>query len=241
MLEVRGLDVAYGELQALAGVSLTVGAGEIVALVGSNGAGKTSLLRAVARLVRPRAGRILWEGQPLDGLPAHQVVGRGVALVPEGRRLFGGLTVEENLGLGAFSPRARRERDQSLEEVFATFPRLRERRRQPAGSLSGGEQQMVAIGRALMTRPRLLMLDEPSLGLAPRVVETIFSVFSGINRAGVAVFLVEQNVRAALALAHRGYVLEHGRLAAEGPAASLLDDPGLRRAYLGPLAAPTPR
>jgi branched-chain amino acid transport system ATP-binding protein len=207
-----------------------------VALVGSNGAGKTSLLRAVARLVPPLAGRIVWEGRPLTGLPAHEVVERGVAMVPEGRRLFGRLTVEENLGLGAFTARARRERAPALEQVYATFPRLRERRRQLAGSLSGGEQQMVAIGRALMTRPRLLMLDEPSLGLAPRVVETIFAVFADIHRAGVAVFLVEQNVRAALRLAHRAYVLEHGRLAGQGPAAALLDDPRVRQAYLGPLA-----
>jgi branched-chain amino acid transport system ATP-binding protein len=190
----------------------------------------------VAQLVRPRAGRILWEGEPIVGLLPHRVVERGVAMVPEGRRLFGQMTVEENLGLGAFASRGRRERAAGLEWVYETFPRLRERRRQLARSLSGGEQQMVAIGRALMTRPRLLMLDEPSLGLAPRVVETIFAVFEAINRTGVAVFLVEQNVRAALALAHRAYVIEHGRITAEGSAAAILDDPEVRRAYLGPLA-----
>jgi branched-chain amino acid transport system ATP-binding protein len=236
LLEIEGLDCAYGELRALSGVSARIAPGEIVALVGSNGAGKTTLLRAVAGLVRPRAGRIRWEGGDLGALAPHRLVERGLAMVPEGRRLFGRMTVEENLGLGAFSARARVERQASLESVYATFPRLRERRRQLAGVLSGGEQQMVAIGRALMTRPRLLMLDEPSLGLAPRVVETIFAVLGAINRAGVAVFLVEQNVRAALGLAHRAYVLEQGRIAGEGPAAALLDDPEVRRAYLGPLA-----
>ncbi|HLE42674.1 MAG TPA: ABC transporter ATP-binding protein [Methylomirabilota bacterium] len=236
MLEVEGLDAAYGELRALSGVSVRVGPGEIVALVGSNGAGKTTLLRSIAGLVRLRAGRIRWDGEDAIGLLPHRRVERGIAMVPEGRRLFGRMTVEENLGLGAFTPRAGRERAGGLEAVYATFPRLRERRRQLAGSLSGGEQQMVAIGRALMTRPRLLMLDEPSLGLAPRVVEAIFAVFGEINRAGVAVFLVEQNVRAALALAHRAYLLEHGRIVGEGRAAALLDDPQVRQAYLGPLA-----
>jgi branched-chain amino acid transport system ATP-binding protein len=236
VLEVEGLDAAYGELRALAGVSLRVGPGEIVALVGSNGAGKTTLLRCVAGLVRPRAGRIRWDGADLGGVLAHRVVERGIAMVPEGRRLFGRMSVEENLRLGAFAPRALREMAATLEAVYATFPRLRERRRQLAGSLSGGEQQMVAIGRALMSRPRLLMLDEPSLGLAPRVVEAIFGVFAAINRAGVAVFLVEQNVRAALALAHRAYLLEHGQVMGEGAAAALLEDPQVRQAYLGPLA-----
>ena len=236
MLEVDGLDAAYGELRALSGVSVRVGPGEIVALVGSNGAGKTTLLRGVAGLVRPRAGRIRWDGADITGVRPHRIVERGIAMVPEGRRLFGRMTVEENLRLGAFTPRARREEPATLEAVFATFPRLRERRRQLAGSLSGGEQQMVAIGRALMTRPRLLMLDEPSLGLAPRVVVAIFAVFGEINRAGVAVLLVEQNVRAALVLAHRAYLLEHGRIVGEGPAAALLADPQVRQAYLGPLA-----
>ncbi len=236
MLEVQEIDVAYGELRALSGVSVRVGPGEIVALVGSNGAGKTTLLRCIAGLVRPRVGRIQWDGGGIMGVLPHRLVERGIAMVPEGRRLFGRMTVEENLGLGAFTPRARMVQAATLEAVYATFPRLRERRRQLAGSLSGGEQQMVAIGRALMTRPRLLMLDEPSLGLAPRVVEAIFDVFGEINRGGVAVFLVEQNVRAALALAHRAYVLEHGHIVGEGRAAALLDDPQVRQAYLGPLA-----
>jgi branched-chain amino acid transport system ATP-binding protein len=236
VLEIDGLSAAYGELRALSDVSLRVGPGEIVALVGSNGAGKTTLLRAVAGLVRPRAGRIRWDGAELADLPAHRLVERGIALVPEGRRLFGRMTVEENLRLGAFTARAAQAAARSLDEVYATFPRLQERRRQLAGSLSGGEQQMVAIGRALMTCPRLLMLDEPSLGLAPRVVEAIFEVFAAIHRRGVAVFLVEQNVRAALALAQRAYLLEHGRIAGAGPAAALLETPEVRRAYLGPLA-----
>jgi ABC-type branched-subunit amino acid transport system ATPase component len=236
VLEIERLDAGYGELRALSGVSVRVEAGEIVALVGSNGAGKTTLLRCVGGLVRPWAGRIRWEGADLTDLLAHRRVERGIAMVPEGRRLFGGMTVEENLGLGAFTGRARPLREATLQTVYATFPRLAERRRQLAGSLSGGEQQMVAIGRALMSCPRLLMLDEPSLGLAPRAVEAIFAAFAGINQAGVAVFLVEQNVRAALALAHRAYVLEHGRLTAEGRAATLLEDPQVRRAYLGPLA-----
>ena len=236
MLEVRGLDAAYGELRALVGVGVEVGAEEIVALVGSNGAGKTTLLRCIAGLTRPRAGRVLWQGEDLTGVPPHRVVERGVAMVPEGRRLFGHMTVAENLALGAFSARARAERRATLDRVYAIFPRLAERRRQLAGALSGGEQQMVAIGRALMTRPRLLMLDEPSLGLAPRVVESMLTVLAEISRAGVGVFLVEQNVRAALGLAHRAYVLEHGQIVGQGRSRDVLADPEVRRAYLGPLA-----
>jgi branched-chain amino acid transport system ATP-binding protein len=236
VLEVRELDAAYGELRALSGVTVRVAAGEIVALVGSNGAGKTTLLRCVAGLTRPRAGRVLWEGQDLGRLSPHEVVGRGVAMVPEGRRLFGHMTVEENLGLGAFGPRGRPARADSLARVYEIFPRLAERRRQLAGALSGGEQQMVAIGRALMARPALLMLDEPSLGLAPRVVAAMLEVLGDVHRTGVAVFLVEQNVHAALGLADRGYVLEHGRIVGQGSGRELLADPGVRRAYLGPLA-----
>jgi branched-chain amino acid transport system ATP-binding protein len=236
VLEVRDLDAAYGELRALVGVAVEVRVDEIVALVGSNGAGKTTLLRSIAGLTRPRAGRIRWQGEDLTGLPPHRVVERGVAMVPEGRRLFGHMTVEENLALGAFSARAHPERQATLARVYEIFPRLAERRRQLAGALSGGEQQMVAIGRALMTQPRLLMLDEPSLGLAPRVVESMLTVLAEVNRAGVGVFLVEQNVRAALGLAHRAYVLEHGRIVGQGPSAEILADPDVRRAYLGPLA-----
>jgi branched-chain amino acid transport system ATP-binding protein len=236
VLEVRDLDASYGELRALEGVGVEVRTDEIVALVGSNGAGKTTLLRCIAGLTRPRAGRVLWQSEDLTGLPPHRVVERGVAMVPEGRRLFGHMTVEENLSLGAFSPRAHPERRATLAGIYQTFPRLAERRRQLAGALSGGEQQMVAIGRALMTRPRLLMLDEPSLGLAPLVVESMLTVLAAISRAGVGVFLVEQNVRAALGLAHRAYVLEHGRIVGQGRSAEILADPEVRRAYLGPLA-----
>ena len=236
MLEARGLDAAYGELRALEGVGIEVKTDEIVALVGSNGAGKTTLLRCIAGLTRPRAGRVVWQGEDLTGVPPHRVVERGVAMVPEGRRLFGHMTVAENLALGAFSARARAERQATLDHVYAIFPRLAERRRQLAGALSGGEQQMVAIGRALMTRPRLLMLDEPSLGLAPRVVESMLAVLAEISQAGVGVFLVEQNVRAALGLAHRAYVLEHGRIVGRGRSQDILADPEVRRAYLGPLA-----
>ena len=236
MLEVQDLDASYGELRALEGVGVQVRTDEIVALVGSNGAGKTTLLRCIAGLTRPRAGRVLWQSEDLTGLPPHRVVERGVAMVPEGRRLFGHMTVEENLSLGAFGPQAHPERRATLAGIYQTFPRLAERRRQLAGALSGGEQQMVAIGRALMTRPRLLMLDEPSLGLAPRVVESLLTVLAAISRAGVGVFLVEQNVRAALGLAHRAYVLEHGHIVGQGRSADILADPDVRRAYLGPLA-----
>jgi branched-chain amino acid transport system ATP-binding protein len=236
VLEIRDLEAGYGDARALAGVSLSVAPGEIVALLGPNGAGKSTLLKSVAGLLRPRAGTIRWEGEDLARVRAHLIVERGLALVPEGRRLFGGMTVEENLELGAFAARARRERRANLERVYALFPVLRERRREVVRALSGGQQQMVAVGRALMASPRLLMLDEPSLGIAPRLVRAILDALAEINRAGTAVFLVEQNVPAALALAHRAYVLESGRIVAEGGGAALLQDPHVRRAYLGPLA-----
>jgi branched-chain amino acid transport system ATP-binding protein len=236
VLEIRDLAAAYGDVRVLSGVTLAVGAGEIVALLGPNGAGKTTLLTTIAGLLRPRAGSIRWQGEDLTAVRPHLVVERGLALVPEGRRLFGSMTVEENLELGAFAARARRELAAGLERVYALFPDLRGRRRQLVRSLSGGQQQMVAVGRALMAKPTLLMLDEPSLGIAPRLVASIFEALAEINRAGVGIFLVEQNVQAALTLAHRAYVLESGRIAAQGPAADLLRDPHVRRAYLGPLA-----
>ena len=236
MLEIRDLEAAYGDIRVLSGVTLSVGPGEIVALLGPNGAGKSTLLNVVAGLLRPRGGTVRFEGEDLAAVRAHLVVERGVALVPEGRRLFGTMTVEENLELGAFAARARATRAAGLERVFGLFPDLRDRRRQLVRSLSGGQQQMVAVGRALMTNPRLLMLDEPSLGIAPRLVRSIMESLAEINRGGVAVFLVEQNVQAALGLAHRGYVLESGRIAGHGSAADLLRDPHVRRAYLGPLA-----
>ena len=237
MLEIRGLEAAYGDVPALSGVTLRVGAGEIVALLGPNGAGKSTLLGCVAGLVRPRAGIISWDSENLLAVSPHLIVERGLAVVPEGRRLFGSMTVEDNLDLGAFSPRARAARRESLERVFALFPDLRARRRQIVRALSGGQQQMVAVGRALMASPRLLMLDEPSLGIAPLLVRRILDALVEINRAGVAVFLVEQNVRAALTLAHRAYILEGGRVVGEGEGHALLRDAHVRRAYLGPLAA----
>jgi branched-chain amino acid transport system ATP-binding protein len=236
VLEIRNLEAGYGDARVLSDVTLSLGAGEIVALLGPNGAGKSTLLSAVAGLVRPRAGRISWEGEDLGRLSAHLIVERGLAMVPEGRRLFSSMTVEENLELGAFVPRARPARRANLDRVYTLFPVLRERRRQTVRALSGGQQQMVAVGRALMTSPRLLMLDEPSLGIAPRLVSAILDALLEINRGGVGVFLVEQNVQAALTLAHRAYILEGGRIAGEGRAADLLRDPHVRRAYLGPLA-----
>ena len=236
LLEIANLDVAHADVRAVSGVSLTVGAGEIVALLGPNGAGKSTLLNCVAGLLRPRAGAVRFDGDDLTGVHAHEIVQRGLALVPEGRRLFGGMTVEDNLELGAFAERARAGRQASLERVLALFPALAERRRQIVAALSGGQQQMVAVGRALMTNPRLLMLDEPSLGIAPRLVTAILAALVDINRAGVAILLVEQNVHAALGLAHRGYVLESGRIVGAGSGAALLRDDHVRRAYLGPLA-----
>jgi branched-chain amino acid transport system ATP-binding protein len=236
VLEIRDLHAAHGDIRVLTGVTLSVGPGEIVALLGPNGAGKSTLLNTVAGLLRPRAGRITFDGHDLATVSPHLIVELGLALVPEGRRLFGGMTVAENLELGAFAPRARASQAAGLERVYALFPDLRERRRQLVRALSGGQQQMVAVGRALMSSPRLLMLDEPSLGIAPRLVRSIMDSLVEINRGGVAVFLVEQNVEAALSLAHRGYVLEAGRVAGQGRAGDLLRDPHVRQAYLGPLA-----
>ena len=204
--------------------------------MGANGAGKSTLLRSIAGLVRPRAGVMRWHGEDLGLLSPDHVVERGIAMVPEGRKLFPQMTVEENLELGAYPGRARSDRAAKLEEMYGIFPRLRERRRQLASSLSGGEQQMVAIARAMMAKPSLLMLDEPSLGLAPQMVTLIFDLLGEIHRAGLMLLLVEQNVQAALAVAGRAYILETGRVVGEGGAAALLNDPGVRRAYLGPLA-----
>ena len=236
MLEVENLAVAYGALTALHGVSLTIQPGEIVALVGPNGAGKSTLLKTIAGLIAPRAGVIRWEGKLLSGEPPQRIVERGVALVPEGRRLFAGMTVRENLELGAFSQRAQKERRAQLERVYTIFPRLFERERQRAGLLSGGEQQMLALGRALMGLPRLLLLDEPSLGLAPRVVESIFSILADLHREGMNLLIVEQNVQVVLGLARRAYIIEGGRIVGEGEGQKLLQDDHVRAAYLGPLA-----
>jgi branched-chain amino acid transport system ATP-binding protein len=233
MLEVTALEVAYGDIQALWGVDITVPAGRIVTLLGANGAGKTTTLRAVSGLVRPRRGHIRLEGRDVTGVAPHVLVGLGLSHIPEGRRLWPGMTVLENIELGAYPARARPERRETLESVLALFPRLRERSRQPAGTLSGGEQQMVAIGRALMARPRLLLLDEPSLGLAPLVVAELFETIARINADGVTVLLVEQNVHQALSIAHQGYVLETGRIVTAGTAGELREEPYVREAYLG--------
>jgi len=233
VLQVLGLDVAYGDLLALSGLTLSVGQGEIVALVGSNGAGKTTALRAISGLIRPRAGTIRFEGSPIERLPAHAIAMRGVAHVPEARRLFPMMTVWENLLIGACTPDAKREFDGSAAFVFRLFPRLKDRRGQLAGTLSGGEQQMLAIGRALAMCPRLLMMDEPSLGLSPRLTQEIFSTIRDINARGTTVLLVEQNVKQALRLAHRAYVLENGKLILEGKASELTGNPHVRTAYLG--------
>jgi branched-chain amino acid transport system ATP-binding protein len=236
MLEVENLQVSYGVLAALQGVSLNVRAGEMVALVGPNGAGKSTLLKAIAGLIVPRAGMIRWEGKRLDSEPPEKIVECGVALVPEGRRLFARMTVRENLELGAFTQRAQKERRAQMERIYNIFPRLREREHQPAGLLSGGEQQMLALARALMGLPRLLLLDEPSLGLAPRMVESIFSILAELHREGMSVLIVEQSVHAVLALAQRAYILEGGTIVGEGEGQRLLEDDHIQAAYLGPLA-----
>ena len=233
LLRLDGLEVGYGDMVAVRDVSLEVHAGQIVSLVGGNGAGKTTTLRAVSGLLRPRRGRIELDGTRIDGLAPAAVVARGIAHVPEGRQLFPTMTVLENVELGARTPESRRVRATSLERVFTLFPRLSERRRQLAGTLSGGEQQMTAIGRALMACPRLLMLDEPSLGLAPIVVAAIFDNLALVNREGMTMLLVEQNVLRSLRLSHHAYVLENGVIALHGPAAALLADQRVRAAYLG--------
>jgi len=232
LLRLDGLEAGYGDLTAISGVSLEVLPGEAVTLIGSNGAGKTTTLRAISGLLPLRAGRIEFEGARLDGLGSSQIVARGIAHVPEGRQLFPTMTVRDNLELGGRAV-DRRRRDEALETVFTLFPRLRERERQLAGTLSGGEQQMCAIGRGLMARPRLLLLDEPSLGLAPLTVKLIFEPLERINRGGTTIVLVEQNVPRALQLSHRGYVLENGRIVLEGTRDSLLASPHVKHAYLG--------
>jgi branched-chain amino acid transport system ATP-binding protein len=232
VLDVRDLHVYYGEIHALKGISFRVGQGEIVTLLGNNGAGKTTTLRTLSGMLPPRTGDVRLDGASLAHVPAHQVVRLGITHVPEGRRIFNRLTVADNLEMGAYT-RSDREIASDMERVFAVFPRLKERRTQVAGTLSGGEQQMLAIGRALMARPRLLLLDEPSMGLAPVLVEQIFETVETINRQGVTILLVEQNAAMALSVAGRGYVLETGEIVLEGPARALADDPEVRRAYLG--------
>ena len=235
LLTLSDVVVRYGAITALKGVSLEVEAGEIVALLGANGAGKTTTLRAVSGQLRCYSGAIAFDGQRVDGMAAHDVVGLGIAHAPEGRRVFPRMSVLENLAMGSY--RFRRTRQEDLERVFTLFPRLQERRGQDAGTLSGGEQQMLAIGRALMARPRLLLLDEPSMGLAPMLVQQIFQIIGEINAQGTTVLLVEQNAAQALALAQRGYVLETGTMVMADDAAALLVNPRIKAAYLGEGAA----
>jgi len=232
-LEVRDVDTFYGNIHALQGVSLAVRDGEIVTLIGANGAGKSTTLRTISGILQPRGGQITLDGQRIDSLPPHRIVELGVSQVPEGRRIFSRMTVLENLEMGAFARKDRGELRAELDRIFELFPRLKERIGQKGGTLSGGEQQMLAIGRALMSRPKILLLDEPSMGLAPILVETIFRTVQEINQQGVTVLLVEQNALMALQVAHRGYVLETGTIVLDDSAASLRENEIVQKAYLG--------
>ncbi len=234
MLEIKQLSVSYGAIKALHGISLSVKAGSIVTLIGSNGAGKSTTLRAISGLVRPTAGEIFYDGKNIAGLPAHQIVALGLSHVPEGRMVFSNLTVHENLMMGAYLQHDKAVIAAELELVFKTFPRLKERDKQIAGTLSGGEQQMLAIGRALMSKPKFLMMDEPSLGIAPLLVKTIFEKIVEINRThGITILLVEQNANLALEISNFGYVLETGKIILQNESAALRQDPKVRSAYLG--------
>jgi branched-chain amino acid transport system ATP-binding protein len=230
ILEVRGLKVSYGGINAVKGIDLNVGEGELVALIGSNGAGKSTTLKAICGLLLHIGGEVLYQGKSIKCLPSYQLVRRGMALIPEGRGIFGRLTVEENLEMGAY---CRASDKNELEHVYGLFPRLKERRSQTAGTLSGGEQQMLAIGRALMSRPKLLLLDEPSMGLAPLMVSKIFETILSIAREGVTLLLVEQNAKLALEASHKAYVMDGGLITLSGPARELLSNPRVREAYLG--------
>jgi branched-chain amino acid transport system ATP-binding protein len=235
ILEVKDLKVSYGAIEALHGVSFEVGQGEIVTLIGANGAGKSTILRTLSGLLRPKAGQVIYQGQEITKMPAHKIVTLGLGQVPEGRRVFANMTVRENLEMGAYTaPPGEFQRD--LDRVFQSFPRLKEREKQLAGTLSGGEQQMLAMGRALMTKPNLLLLDEPSMGLSPILVQEIFKIIQEINARGTTVLLVEQNSFMALSIARRAYVLETGRIVLSGDAAELREHPAVRAAYLGNLS-----
>jgi branched-chain amino acid transport system ATP-binding protein len=233
LLDVKDIHVFYGNIEAVKGMSFHVNRGEIVCLIGANGAGKTTTLRTVSGLLRPAEGAIFYEGQRIDLVPAHDIVGLGVAQSPEGRRIFPRMSVRENLDMGAFIRRDADAQREDLERIMELFPILKERARQAAGTLSGGEQQMLAMGRALMARPKLLLLDEPSMGLAPIVVQTIFDTIGDINSQGTTILLVEQNAAQALSLAHRGYVIETGKIVLEDEASALLQSEQVRKAYLG--------
>lgn len=233
MLKIEDISVFYGAIHAIKGVSLEVNQGEIVTLIGANGAGKSTILRTVSGLLKPKEGTISFEDSVISGMPAHEIVAKGISQVPEGRRIFAEMTVMENLELGAFTRKDKAGIKEDLEVVFTRFPRLKERMTQDAGTLSGGEQQMLAMGRALMSRPRLLLLDEPSMGLAPLLIKEIFNIIVDINKAGTTVLLVEQNANMALSIAHRAYVLETGRITLSGDAKELAASEDVRKAYLG--------
>jgi branched-chain amino acid transport system ATP-binding protein len=233
LLEVENMHSYYGHIHALQGISLTVKEGEVVTLIGSNGAGKTTTLRSIHGILPPREGRIVFNGEEIQGTPAHDMIGKGIAQSPEGRKIFSRMTVLENLEMGAYHRNDRSEIRQDMDRVFELFPRLKERVKQEAGTMSGGEQQMLAIGRALMSHPKLLLLDEPSMGLAPVLVERIFQIIREINEQGTTILLVEQNANVALEIATRGYVLETGKIVNSAPAEKLREDPKVREAYLG--------
>ncbi|MFZ5816185.1 MAG: ABC transporter ATP-binding protein [Bacillota bacterium] len=235
LLELSNVNTYYGAIHALKGISLTVDKGEIVTLIGSNGAGKSTTLKTISGLLAPRSGAILLNGQPIHGLPAHKVTELGVGHVPEGRKIFPRLTVTENLEMGAYTVQDRALIEKGITRVFDLFPRLKERAKQLGGTLSGGEQQMLAIGRALMMSPKILMMDEPSMGLAPRLVEQIFEIITQLNQEGVTILLVEQNAHMALEVAHRGYVIQTGEIALADSAAALRENQSVREAYLGEL------
>jgi branched-chain amino acid transport system ATP-binding protein len=233
LLEIEDMHSYYGHIHALQGISLAVEEGEVVTLIGSNGAGKTTTLRSIHGILPPREGRIVFDGEEIQGTPAHELIGKGIAQSPEGRKIFRRMTVLENLEMGAYHRSDHSEVQQDMDRVFALFPRLKERTKQEAGTMSGGEQQMLAIGRALMSRPRLLLLDEPSMGLAPVLVERIFETIREINEQGTTILLVEQNANVALEIATRGYVLETGKIVNSASAEMLREDPTVREAYLG--------
>ena len=233
LLALEGLKVAYGGIQAVKGIDLVVGKGELVCLIGANGAGKTTTLKGITGLQPVSGGTVRYDGDDVTGAPAFQLVRRGLAMVPEGRGVFGALTIEENLAMGAYTRSDRDGIRADVERVFELFPRLKERRRQTAGTLSGGEQQMLAMGRAMMSRPRLLLLDEPSMGLAPLMVQKVFETVMAVSREGVTILLIEQNAKLALEVSHRGYVMESGEITLSGDAKALLHDPKVRAAYLG--------
>ncbi|MCD8105725.1 MAG: ABC transporter ATP-binding protein [Lachnospiraceae bacterium] len=233
MLEVKDLEVYYGVIQAIKGISFEVNEGEIIALIGANGAGKTTTLHTITGLITPKQGSVIFEGKNITKVPAHKIVQMGIAHVPEGRRVFAQLTVYQNLKMGAYTRKDKAEIEESLKNVYKRFPRLEERKNQMAGTLSGGEQQMLAMGRALMSHPRIIVMDEPSMGLSPILVNEIFDIIQSVSTGGTTVLLVEQNAKKALAIADRAYVLETGKIVQEGRAADLMDDESIKKAYLG--------